>query len=121
MLLHLCCMLADTAYPNNDCVIALFKNPPNGLMSALEELFNDLLSPPRASIEWGYKEVVTNCAFVDYRKDLKFLKQDLEAIWHMAVWLTNLKTCANEGNQISAYFDCTPPTLEEYIANCFST
>ena len=59
-------MLADAAYPNNDCIIALFKNPPNGLMSFLEQLFNDLLSPPRTSIEWGYKEVVNNWAFVDF-------------------------------------------------------
>jgi hypothetical protein len=36
--------------------------------------------------------------------------------YYNATLLTNFRTCLNAGNQISFYFDCSPPTLEEYIA-----
>ena len=63
-------ILADSAYPTNDCIIALYKNPPNGQMPVLHLIFNPFLSPERTGIEWGYKEVVTTWAFLNFRKNL---------------------------------------------------
>jgi hypothetical protein len=46
-------------------------------------------------------------------------KCNVEAMFHLAVWLTNVKTCVRGGNQISQWFDCEPPTLDEYLTKTF--
>jgi len=115
--LYLFRMVADTAYPNNDVISAMYRRPRNERLQYLNQLFNQILSPERVTVEWGYEKIVDLWAFVDYKKCQKLLKSNVEAIWHLAVWLTNLHNCVNGGNQISEYFEVKPPTLEEYIAN----
>ncbi|CAN0455769.1 unnamed protein product, partial [Ascophyllum nodosum] len=35
--------------------------------------------------------------------------------YRVSVFLTNLHTCLNGGNQISDYFGVKPPTAEQYL------
>jgi hypothetical protein len=39
----------------------------------------------------------------------------VEAMWRIAVLLTNAILCARGSNHISTYFDLPPPTLEENL------
>lgn len=112
-------LLADSAYPTNDVIIALFKRPPNGVLHWAFQLFNSTVSPPRSCVEWGYKQVVGLWAFVDFKKTQKIGLVSVEAFWHLACWLTNLHTCANGGNQISTFFGVAPPSLEEFLHDTF--
>jgi hypothetical protein len=41
----------------------------------------------------------------------------IEAMWHIAAFLTNAILCANGYNPISKYFDLPPPTLEQFLVN----
>jgi hypothetical protein len=108
-------ILADSAYPNNDCIIALYKKPPNAPMPPLYQLFNSSVSKERVAVEWGYARIVNLWAFIDFKKNLKMMGQNVEAFWHLACWLTNLHTCVVGGNQTSQYFGLKPPTLDEFI------
>jgi hypothetical protein len=110
-------MLADSAYGNNDIIIALFKRRRGEpVLPILRRTFNSLLSPIRTEVEWGYEKIVRDWAMIDFRKKIQIEKCNVEALFHLAVWLTNVKTCARRGNQISKWFNCEPPTLDEYLS-----
>lgn len=109
-------MLADSAYGNDDVVIALYKRRRGEpVLPLLRRNFNDRLSPIRTEVEWGYEKIVRDWAMIDFKKKIQIERCNVEALFHLAVWLTNVKTCARRGNQISKWFDCEPPTLDEYL------
>lgn len=105
-------VFGDSAYPTNDVMISMYRgqNLPDWAAA-----FNRLMAKVRVSVEWGYNQVRTNFAYVDWRKQLKIELMSVEAIWHLGVFLSNCLTCHNGGNQISDFFYRTPPTLEEYL------
>jgi hypothetical protein len=78
-------------------------------------MFNSALSPIRTEVEWGYEKIVQDWAMIDFKKNIQIEKCNVEALFHLAVWLTNVKTCARGGNQISNWFNCEPPTFDEYL------
>jgi hypothetical protein len=41
----------------------------------------------------------------------------IEAMWHIAAFLTSAILCAKGYNQISNFFDLPPPTLEQFLDN----
>lgn len=106
-------VFADSAYVNNTVMISMFRGR---ALPAWALAFNKVMSRPRTSVEWGYNQVCRNFAYVDWTKQLKIELMPVEAIWHIGVFLTNCLTCHNGGNQISDFFQCDPPTLEEYLS-----
>ena len=113
-LLHLFQVLGDSAYPNNNVMISIYKGqrlPPAAVA------FNSVMCPIRTSVEWGYEKVVRYWAFLDFKKQMKIQQSAIIPMWHLAIFFTNCLTCAKGGNQISKYFDVIPPSLEEYISN----
>ena len=114
-ILHLFQALGDSAYPNCDVMVSIFKGtnlPPASLA------FNAVMCPIRTSVEWGYEKVVRYWAFLDFKKAMKIRKSAIVPMWHLAIFLTNCLTCAKRGNQISKYFNVAPPSLDDYILNC---
>jgi hypothetical protein len=60
-------LLADSAYGNNDVVIALYKRRPGEPhLPVVRRLFNSLLSPIRTEVEWGYEKIVKDWAMIDF-------------------------------------------------------
>ena len=107
--------LADSAYPTINWTLSLFKRLPGQELAPDRHAFNTTYSPMRTCVEWGYEKVVRHWAFIDFRKQMKIELVRVEAMWHAAFWLTNVVTCIRGGNQISEYFDLSPPTAEEYL------
>ncbi len=107
-------VLGDSAYPNNDVMVSIFKG--NHLPEAAEA-FNRVMCPIRTCMEWGYEKIVRYWAFVDFKKQMKIQRVRVEAMWHVAVFLTNAILCARGGNQISKYFDLPPPTMDQFLDN----
>jgi hypothetical protein len=113
-------IIEDSAYPNNDVVLSVFKGNPARLPPHAVA-FNNIVCPLRTSVEWGYEKIIYKYwAFLDFKKQTKFGKSGIIAMWHIAVFLTNVVTCANGGNQISTYFNLAPPSLEDYICRIVS-
>jgi nuclease HARBI1 len=108
--------LADSAYPTTDWTLSLFKRLPGRELPPDRQAFNATYSRMRTCGEWGYEKVVRQWAFIDFKKQMKLELVCMEAMWHAAFWLTNVVTCLRGGNQISEYFQLSPPTLEEYLA-----
>jgi hypothetical protein len=119
--LHFFHMLADSAYGNNDVVIALFKRRQGEpALPLVRCMFNFVLSPIlRTEVEWGYEKIVQDWAMIDFKKKIQIEKCNVEVLFHLAVWLTNVITCARWGNHISNWFNCEYPTLDEYLTKTF--
>jgi hypothetical protein len=104
----------DAAYPNRGYLISGYKGEN---LSPEEMQFNMLMSKCRESVEWGFKELAVNWAFLDFHKNLKVFLSPVGKLFTVGALLTNFLTCLRRGNQISEYFNMQPPSIEEYIGN----
>jgi hypothetical protein len=105
-------ILSDSAYPNNDVMVRIFKGT---CLPAAAEAFNRVMCSHRTCVEWGYAKIVQYWAFIDFHKQMKIQLIRVEAMWCIAVFLTNVILCARGYIQISKYFDLPPPTLKEFL------
>lgn len=105
-------LYGDPAYPKSPWMLRPYK----GNLSELEQQFNKGMSSVRETVEWGFAKVVANWAFVDFFKQQKVLGSacGVGQQYCVAALLTNCHTCLY-GSEVSAYFNCSPPVLEEYL------
>lgn len=85
-----------------------------GHMTAWESAFNKAMSKVRITVEWYFKEVKSLWSFVDCKRRLRVLQMPVGMMYQAAVLLTNFRNCL-EPNEISQYFNCRPPNLQEYV------
>jgi hypothetical protein len=78
-------------------------------------LYTYLMNSGRIAVEWGFGRVSNLWKYLDYSKQLRMHSSPLGSAYRVATCLTNMKTCL-EGCQTTSYFQCEPPTLEEYIS-----
>jgi DDE superfamily endonuclease len=107
----------DAAYQGETvvgCVMTGFGYGVN--MTAQQEHFTKSMNKVRTSVEWGFRVVNQTWASLSKGDAQKPGKSRLGANYLAAVILTNVRTCLNGMNQISAFFDCKPPTLPEYLS-----
>ena len=64
----------DQAYPLRQCLICPFRGVN---LTAQEQDFNTAMSSLRMCVEWGYRDVITNFAFPDLKKNRKLSLQPL--------------------------------------------
>lgn len=93
---------------------------PDGRECAIHQAFNVTMSRARISVEWGYSRVSRLWKHLNFKDNLKVFKSPIGAQYAVGVLLTNAVTCIDRGNQISQYFRCMPPTLEEYFGTLAS-
>ena len=105
-------LYGDPAYPKCPWMLRPYK----GNLTAAEREFNRRISSVRETVEWGFAKVVANWGFVDFVKQQKIRGSacGVGKQYCVAALLTNCHTCVY-GSEVSSYFDCTPPVLEEYI------
>jgi hypothetical protein len=101
----------DPAYMLRPWLITPYK----GNVHADQQAFNKDMSSVRQSVEWGFGKVVSLFAFLDFKKNLKLFLSPIGKYYPVGVLLANCHTCLN-GSLVSSYFECIPPTLEEYLA-----
>ena len=77
--------------------------------------FNALMSAVQVSIEWLFGDIVNFFKFIDLKKKLKIGLSNVGKIYIVCALLQNALTCLY-GNLTSEYFDCHPPSLEDYFA-----
>lgn len=101
----------DTAYPLKKYLMVPFKGPIN----VQQRMVNKEMSKLRVSVEWGFAKIIALFPFLDFKKNLKIYKQEVGNYFKVAAILTNCHTCLY-GSQVSQYFECDPPELDEYLA-----
>ena len=99
-------MYGDSAYALSEVLLKEYPYPCE---------FNSIMSSVRETVEWGFKEIVSHFAWLDYNKNMKLLLQPVGKYWVVASLLVNCWTYLY-GNQISVFFDSPPcPDLETYL------
>lgn len=104
-------LFGDPAYP----LRPLLMKPYGGAsLTGPQQQFNAAMSAVRQSVEWGFGNVISSFAFLDFKKNNKIQLQAVPRMYRVAVLLSNCQACMY-GNQISTYFGLEPPCLFEYL------
>lgn len=72
------------------------------------------MSHMRETIEWGFKEVSQQFAFLNFAENHQVLLSPCGLFYMVALLLCNAHTIMHSP-QIPQYFNCSPPTLDEYF------
>ena len=101
----------DQAYPLSQHLLCPFKGP---VLTLRQKKFNKKMGKLRVSVEWAFRDILVNFAFLDFKKNQKVLWQPLGQQCSVTALLTNCHTCLY-GNVCCRNFSCPPPGLEEYL------
>jgi len=69
----------------------------------------------RIANEWGIGRVKTLWSMLTNKSRLQALKSPVAMYWTVAVFFSNIHCIVNGGCQVSDYFSCPPPSLQEYL------
>ncbi|KIJ24166.1 hypothetical protein M422DRAFT_195025 [Sphaerobolus stellatus SS14] len=101
----------DPAYNVSAHIMAPFKGP---VLTQEEHAFNSAMSKIREPVEWFFKEITQQFTYLDYSREQKLFLTPCGLFYLVSVLLCNAHTILHPP-QISQYFNCQPPTLEEYF------
>jgi hypothetical protein len=104
----------DSAYPHRPWLQKGFSAAMAQQLPGAHD-YNLQFSSLRESVEWGFGKQYMLWPFIDWEKVQKVQLSPTELDYFVAAFFTNCHTCAY-GSLTSSYFDCNPPTLEEYLA-----
>ena len=87
------------------------------LLATEEQIqFNNSMNAARVAVEWSYKDVKQEFASQDFHRKLLVRKLPISNLYIASVLLRNIKTCiCGGGAQPTEYFDCPPPSLQQYL------
>ena len=105
-------LYGDPAYPQSMYIFGGYQNPPQGSPQAAR---NTQMSKVREVVEWGFANIATNWAFLDFRAVMMIFKSPVAKYYIIAAFLVNLRTCFY-GNQTMKNFDCKTMSLDEYLS-----
>ena len=105
------CIYGDPAYQIQVHLQAPFRNVN---LTPLQQAFNTSMSSVRVSVEWLFGDIVNWFKFIDFKKQLQLYLSPIGKMYLVCAILTNSRTCLY-GNLTSSYFNCEPPSLEEYF------
>jgi hypothetical protein len=107
------CSYGDSIFPNLTCCKS--KHRANALTQE-EQLQNAGMGSMRIANEWHYGFTANLFPRVKHKSSLKILQsQNVSLMYLVCTLLRNARTCLY-GSQTCRYFDCLPPTLENYFS-----
>lgn len=77
---------------------------------------NTRMAKLRVSSEWMFKDVTSLWPLLSFHKGLKLRQMPVSKFYVLAADLTNMHTIMRGRCQTSLYFQCPPPSMEEYLA-----
>jgi hypothetical protein len=95
-------LYGDPAYPQSGVLFGGFRNARPG---TIEATWNTEMSKVRESVEWLFKEIITQWSFLDFKQSMKFFKSPIAKYYIIGAFLTNLRCCCY-GSQTSKFFGC---------------
>ncbi|KIJ51635.1 hypothetical protein M422DRAFT_243936 [Sphaerobolus stellatus SS14] len=104
-------LYGDPAYTVGPHMLSPYKGP---VITPAQQQFNTTMSRIREPIEWIFKEVTQQFSFIDFAHSQKILLTPCALYYLVALLLCNAHTILHYP-EISQYFACPPPTLEEYF------
>lgn len=107
-------LYADGGYWMRDAGIPIIVPYCRANLTPQQISFNTLMSSLRIAVEWSFGDVINLWKYLDYAAQLKVAHQPVGTFYRVAVFLTNCYTSLHR-NRTSYYFNCSPPSLEEYL------
>ena len=104
------CIYGDPAYPLSVHLQAGFRNAAD----PAEIEYNQRMSRVRVSVEWVFGDIIERFRFTDFKKMMKSGLSPVAKQYAVSALLTNARTCLH-GSITSTFFNCQPPSLEEYF------
>ena len=104
-------LYGDPAYPLRPQLIAPYQG---AALTPDEQQFNRSMSLTRVAVEWTFAKIVSEWAFLDFKKNQKIYLQPVGTQYLVGALLTNFHTCLY-GSETGQFFRLQPPSLEDYI------
>ena len=85
-------------------------------INVMHAAYNHAMSSARISVEWTFGGILRHWASLRYVPQQQLLSnRKIGQVYFVAALLTNFLNCVSP-NETSQYFQCTPPSLEAYLA-----
>jgi hypothetical protein len=85
-------------------------------INVVHAAYNNAMSSARISVEWAFGGILMHWASLRYVPHQQLLSnRKIGQIYFVAALLTNLLNCIRP-NETAQYFNCTPPTLDDYLS-----
>jgi len=85
-------------------------------INVMHAAYNHAMSSARISVEWAFGAILRHWASLRYVPQQQLLSnRKIGQVFFVAAFLTNCLNCVRP-NQTAQYFQCTPPSLEAYLA-----
>lgn len=104
----------DPAYSGSIATMGAYKRQRNGELTLDEAWTNLVMSKKRMAVEHFFAHVQRYWKLPSYHLQNRLGNQPVGSVFLAACLMANCITCLR-GNQISQYFRCPAPTLEEYF------
>ena len=107
-------LYADNIY-NNCVLVRAACSLRHGILWPWMTEENRLMSKIRVVIEWTFGSILMLYKFVDFCKGQKIMESPVAKYYIVAVLLANCHNC-QYGDEHIEYFNCEPPTLQDYLS-----
>ena len=104
-------LFGDPAYGLNEQIISPFPKPGQ---SDDQQEWNTRMSKVRIEVEHGFSLVTNVWRFLGVKSKHRVFQSPVGRYYRVGVLLANALACL-QPNQVSQYFDCPPPSLEDYF------
>jgi hypothetical protein len=105
-------LFGDSIYPFLPQLFRMYRNTVPG---SPQYYLNRIMSSVRVSVEWGFNLVTNTFQAVDFIRWQRFFLTKPARQYRVASLLTNCLSCVRGTNQISVFFLCPLPSLDEYL------
>ncbi|KAK9236705.1 hypothetical protein V1525DRAFT_433514 [Lipomyces kononenkoae] len=85
-------------------------------LSPEDALFNVNMSGVRIAVEQLFGLVLNRWAFNGYKYGLRQMSTPVAGFYMVLVLLTNIQTCLEGTNEASLAFQCSRPSLDDYLS-----
>ena len=85
-------------------------------LSASQAVANANMSKSLVTVEWIFKEIKRYWTAVDFKRKLRVEQLPAGTLYTGAMLLANIRNGCYP-DSVSQYFDCNPPTLDEYLSH----
>jgi nuclease HARBI1 len=102
----------DPAYEDEEFIFSPFNR---AVLTLQEAVSNTIMSSARVSVEHAIGQVVTTFPALDFVRTARAKQTHVGIKYLVSVILRNFLTCIRGTNQICEFFDCPPPSLEEFL------
>ena len=106
------CIYGDPADPLRPQLMAPFKG---NRVTAQQNQWNQRMSSVRVSVEWVFGDIVIYYKFIDFHKGMKIKPSPVGKMYIVCALLQNARSCFY-GSVTSEFFDCQPPSIENYFS-----